>query len=71
LATTTPDKHFQQSRRRYDYITKASSLSNETPTETEIREKIYFTVASNSIKYVLVTVSRQIKDLYENFRERI
>jgi hypothetical protein len=34
--------------------------------ENEIRETIPFTIATNSIKYLGVTVTKQVKDLYDN-----
>jgi ribosome biogenesis protein Nip4 len=34
--------------------------------EKEIRDTIPFTIATNSIKYLWVTLSKQVKDLYEN-----
>jgi hypothetical protein len=34
--------------------------------EKEIRETILFTIATNSIKYLGVTVTKQLKDMYNN-----
>jgi hypothetical protein len=34
--------------------------------EKEIRETIPFTLATNSIKYLGVTLTKQVKDLYDN-----
>ena len=34
--------------------------------EKEIRETIPFTIATNSIKYLGVTLTKQMKDLYDN-----
>ena len=34
--------------------------------EKEIRETIPFTIATNSIKYLGVTLTKQVKDLYDN-----
>ena len=34
--------------------------------EKEIRETIPFTMATNSIKYLGVTLTKQVKDLYDN-----
>ena len=37
--------------------------------EKEIRETIPFTIATNSIKYLGVTLTKQVKDLYsKNFK---
>ena len=43
--------------------------SKDKQTEKEIREMTAFTIATNSIKYLGVILTKQIKDLYEkNFR---
>jgi hypothetical protein len=34
--------------------------------EKEIRETIPFTIATNSIKYLRVTLTKQVKDPYDN-----
>jgi hypothetical protein len=34
--------------------------------ENEIRERIPFTISTNSIKYLGVTLTKQVKDLYDN-----
>jgi hypothetical protein len=34
--------------------------------EKENRETISFTIATNSIKYIGVTLTKQMKDLYDN-----
>ena len=34
--------------------------------EKEIKETIPFTIATNSIKYLGVTLTKQVKDLYDN-----
>jgi hypothetical protein len=39
--------------------------------EKEIRETIPFTIATNSIKYLGVTLTKQVKGLYEAFEEVI
>ena len=37
--------------------------------KNEIRETIPFTIATNSIKYLAVTLTKQVKDLYDkNFK---
>ena len=44
--------------------------SKDKPPEKEIREMIPFTIATNSIKYLGVTLTKQVKDLYDkNFRD--
>jgi hypothetical protein len=41
------------------------------PAEKEIRETMPFTIVTNNIKYLGVTLSKEVKDLYEkNFFER-
>ena len=43
--------------------------SKDKQTEKEIREMTPFTIATNSIKYLGVTLAKQVKDLYDkNFR---
>jgi hypothetical protein len=43
--------------------------TNEKQAEKEIRETTPFTVATNNIKYLGVTLTKQVKDLYyNNFR---
>ena len=43
--------------------------TNENQAEKEIREKTPFTLAMNSIKYLGVTLTKQVKDLYDkNFK---
>ena len=41
-------------------------LGNEQG-EKETRETIPFTIATNSIKYLGVTLTKQVKDLYDNY----
>jgi hypothetical protein len=36
-------------------------------TEKEIRETTPFTIVANNIKYLGVTLSKEVKDLYKNF----
>jgi hypothetical protein len=40
--------------------------TNDKQAEKEIRETIPFTIATNSIKYLGVTLTKQVKDLYNN-----
>ena len=40
--------------------------SKDKQAETEIRETIAFTKFTNNIKYLGVTLSKQVKDLYDN-----
>ena len=42
---------------------------NDKQAEKEIRETIPFTIATNNIKYLGVTLTKQVKDLYDkNFK---
>ena len=53
------------------YSTKSVSFlySNDKQTEKELREMTPFTIATNIIKYLGVTLTKQVKDLYDkNFR---
>ena len=40
--------------------------TNDKQAEKEIRETTPFTIATNNIKYLGVTLTKQVKDLYEN-----
>jgi hypothetical protein len=40
--------------------------TKDNQTEIEIRETIPFTIATNTIKYLGVTLTKQVKDLYDN-----
>jgi hypothetical protein len=40
--------------------------TNDKQAEKEIRETTPFTIATNSTKYLGVTLTKQIKDLYDN-----
>jgi hypothetical protein len=43
--------------------------SQEKQAEKEIRETMPFTIVTNKIKYLGVTLTKQVKDLYDkNFR---
>jgi hypothetical protein len=43
--------------------------TNDKQAEKEIRGTIPFTVATNSIKYLGVTLTKQVKDMYDyNFK---
>jgi hypothetical protein len=53
----------------YKINSVASLYTNDKQVEKEIREIIYFTTATNSIKYLGVTLNKQVKDLYDkNFQ---
>jgi hypothetical protein len=39
--------------------------TNDKQTEKEIRETTPFTIATNNIKYLGVTLTKQVKDLYD------
>ena len=42
---------------------------NDKQAEKEIRETTHFTIATNNIKYLEVTLTKQVKDLYDqNFK---
>ena len=44
-------------------------MSKDKQAEKEVREMTPFTIATNNIKYLCVTLTKHIKDLYEkNFR---
>jgi hypothetical protein len=36
--------------------------------EKEIRETTPFTIVRNNIKYLVVTLTKEVKDLYKNFK---
>jgi hypothetical protein len=36
--------------------------------EKEIRETIPFSIVTNNIKYLGVTLTKEVKDLYDNFK---
>jgi len=43
--------------------------TNDKQTEKEIRETIPFTIATNNIQYLGVTLTKQVNDLYDdNFK---
>jgi hypothetical protein len=47
----------------------ALQYTNDKQAEKEIRETTCFTKATNSIKYLDVTLTKQVKDLYDmNFK---
>ena len=47
----------------------ASLHSKDKQAEKEVREMTPFTIATNNIKYLGVTLTKQVKDLYDkNFR---
>jgi hypothetical protein len=62
------DKYFQQSSWIQINPQKSVALSytNGKQTEKEIRESPPFTIALNNIKYLRVSLTNQIKDLYDN-----
>ena len=48
---------------------KAFLYTNNETTETEIRKKIPFDIATRKIKYLGINLTKQVKDLYsENYR---
>jgi hypothetical protein len=44
----------------------ACPYTNDKQSEKEIRETIPFTITTNNIKYLGVTLTKQVKDLYDN-----
>ena len=45
--------------------------TNDNDTEKEIREASLFTIAADNIKYLGITLTKEVKDLYnKNFEER-
>jgi hypothetical protein len=44
----------------------AFPYTNDKQAEKEIRETTRFTIATNNIKYLGVTLTKQVKDLYSN-----
>jgi hypothetical protein len=42
--------------------------SKDTCTEKEISETTTFTIVTNNIPYLGVTLTKQLKDLYKNFK---
>jgi hypothetical protein len=40
------------------------SFTRDKPNEKEIRETAHFTMVTNNIKYVGVTLTKEVKDLY-------
>ena len=47
---------------------KAFFYTNNEPSETEIREKIPFDIATRKIKYLGINLTKEVKDLYsENY----
>lgn len=67
----TADKQFQKvAAHKINSQTSVSLLyTNNKWIEKEIRETAHFTIASSNIKYLGVTVNKQVKDLYDkNFK---
>ena len=44
----------------------AFPYTKDKQAEKEIRETIPFSIATNSIKYLGITLTKQVKDLYDN-----
>ena len=49
----------------------ASLYSKDKQAEKEIREMISLTIVTNNITYLVVTLTKQVKDLYKNFKKEI
>ena len=48
---------------------KAFLYTNNEISERELREKIPFTIATRKIKYLVINLTKEVKDLYsENYR---
>ena len=45
-----------------------SFYTSDKGAEKEIRESLPFTIATNNIKYFGVTLIKEVKDLYKNFK---
>jgi hypothetical protein len=58
--TSIAEKHFQQNSRIQNYLTKSVALVyiNDKWTEKEIRDILSFTIASNNINYLGVTLTK-------------
>ena len=54
---------------RHSNKSVASLYTKDKQDEKEIRETIPFTIVTNNIKYLGVTLTKQVKDLYDkNFK---
>ena len=64
---STVDKQLQQSAGYKINSTKSVAFlySKDKQTEKEVREMTPFTIAINNIKYLGVTLTKQVKDLYD------
>jgi hypothetical protein len=51
---------------RYKIKSVAFLYTKDKQAEKEIRETIPFTIATNSIKCLGITLTKQVKDLYDN-----
>ena len=68
LRTSPADNQLQQIA-RYKINTNKSVVfpyTNDKQAEKEIRETTPFTIATNNIEYLGVTLTKQVKDLYSN-----
>jgi outer membrane lipopolysaccharide assembly protein LptE/RlpB len=65
---SSADKQLQQSGQYKINSNKpvAFLYTKDKQAEKEIRETISFTIATNNIKYLGVTLTKQMKDLYDN-----
>ena len=64
----TSDKHHQQNGWIQNLLKKKSvalSYMNNKQTDKEIRETTTFSLSTNIIKYLGVTLTKQLKDLYK------
>ena len=62
------DKHLQLCGGMQDELKKklvALLYTNDKWTEKEIRETSPFIIATNNKKYIVVTLTKQVKDLYD------
>ena len=70
--TPAANKHLQQTGWIQTNSKKkkvALIYTNDKSAKIEIRKTILFTIATNSIKYLGVTLTKQVKDLYDiNFK---
>jgi len=67
--TSPADKQLQQSGQINSNKSVAFLYTNDKQAGEEIRGTIHFTIATDNIKYIGVTLTKQVKDLYDkNFK---
>ena len=63
--TPVADKHFQEIGKITSKKLVALLYTNDKWTKKEISETTPFTIASNNVKYFGVTLTKQMKDLFD------